>query len=162
MKIYSLVIALLITGKMAFTQTDTSALYRVLQRNDSLLFDAGFNNCDIAQFESLLSTDFEFYHDEGGRTETKQAFINDIRNNICGLSYRPVRRLVAGTLKVYPLKKKGVLYGAIQTGEHRFYALEKDKPEYLTSKAKFTLVWLLEQNDWKLTRALSYDHQVPE
>src|SRR5262249_421878 len=42
-----------------------------------------------------------------------------------------------------------------------FYAQEKGRPEYLTSTAKFTHVWLLENGKWKLSRALSYDHQEP-
>ena len=67
--------------------------------------------------------------------------------------------MVENSLEVYPLEKNGVIYGAIQMGIHRFYALEKNKPEYITSTAKFTHVWLLENGNWKLGRALSYDHQ---
>ncbi len=42
-----------------------------------------------------------------------------------------------------------------------FMHLKKAKPEYLTSTAKFTLIWLLENGKWKLSRCLSYDHQKP-
>jgi CubicO group peptidase (beta-lactamase class C family) len=60
------------------------------------------------------------------------------------------------------LKKNGVIYGAVQTGTHVFYALEQEKPEYVTSIASFTHVWLLENGQWRLTRGLSYNHHMPD
>jgi len=136
-------------------------LYHALKEKDSLLFDVGFNTCDISQFENLVSDNFEFYHDQAGITDSKEAFIAGIKNGLCKLYYKPRRQLVENSLEVYPLKKNGELYGAIQTGVHQFYALEKDKPEYLTSTAKFTNLWLLENGEWKLARSLSYDHLAP-
>lgn len=48
----------------ASAQTDpNSNLYKTILSKDSLLFNIGFNTCDIAQFDSLLSEDFEFFHD---------------------------------------------------------------------------------------------------
>jgi hypothetical protein len=146
----------------AHAQTkDTTALFKELKAKDSLLFTAGYNNCDIAQFEKLVSDNFEFYHDEAGITSSKAEFIKGIKEGLCKLSYKPYRKLIESSLVVYPLKKKGVLYGAVQEGVHEFYAIEKDKPRYLTSTAKFTMVWLLENGEWKLSRVLSYDHVVP-
>src|SRR5690606_33606843 len=63
------------------------------------------------------------------------------------------------SLEIYPLKNNGVLYGAIETGIHHFYAIKKDSTEYLTSIAKFNHVWLLENGNWKLSKGLSYDHK---
>lgn len=140
-------------------QTDTD-LYKTLKTCDSLLFNVGFNTCDISQFESLISEDFEFYHDKSGITSSKADFIAGIRDGLCKLNYKPRRELVENTLEVYPLYNNGVLYGAIQTGIHRFYALEKDKPEYQTGEAKFTHVWILENGKWRLSRGLSYDHRA--
>jgi hypothetical protein len=52
-----------------FGQVDkTSALYKTIKEKDSLLFNIGFNNCDIKQFESRISENFEFYHDQAGIT----------------------------------------------------------------------------------------------
>lgn len=129
---------------------------------DSLLFDLGFNTCDIRQFENIVSDNFEFYHDEAGPTFSKSAFISGIRDGVCKLSYKPRRELDESSIEIYPLKKNGVLYGAIQTGIHRFYAVEEGRPEYLTSVAKFIHVWSLENGDWKLSRGISYDHQDKE
>lgn len=158
----SLSLALLfviVAGLSAIAQEkQDSDLFKSLKSRDSLLFDVGFNKCDIAQFEALVSDDLEFYHDQGGITRGKTDFINSIRNGICKLSYKPRRELVEGSLEVYPMYDNGVLYAAIQTGEHRFYAIEKDKPEYLTSTARFVHLWKLEKGEWKLARALSFDH----
>ncbi len=110
----------------------------------------------------MVAENFEFYHDQSGITPNKTAFLETTRNGLCKLPYRPRRELVKGSLVVYPLYKNGVLYGAIQMGKHRFFANEKDKPEYFTSIAKFTHVWLLENSEWKLTSVLSYDHQTKD
>lgn len=136
----------------------SNQLFNKLKTNDSLLFNVGFNTCDLEQFENLISDDFEFYHDEAGITGSKAAFIKGIKEGICNLSYKPRRQLVEGSIEVFELKKNGELYGAIQTGRHEFYAIEKDKTEHRTSVAKFTHVWLLENGKWKLSRAFSYAH----
>jgi predicted alpha/beta superfamily hydrolase len=52
-------------------------------------------------------------------------------------------------------------YGAIQMGEHRFYITEPGQPERLSGIARFTHLWKFANNEWKITRALSYDHHDP-
>ena len=140
----------------------SSALFKTLKTQDSLLFDVGFNTCDISQFEKLVSENFEFYHDRSGITTSKKDFIANTRDGLCKLSYKAKRVLDARSLEVYPMENNGVLYGALQSGTHRFYAIEADKPEYLTSTARFMHIWLLEDGQWKLTRVISYDHQQPK
>jgi hypothetical protein len=156
-------LAIAVSTITAFAQTErTSALFKTLYTEDSLLFNIGYNTCDISQFENLVSDDFEFYHDKAGTTLSKAAFITGIRDGLCKLPYQPKRVLIENSLEVYPLKKNDTLYGAVQTGQHRFYAIEKGKPERLTSTAKFTHIWLLENGVWKLSRSFSYDHQEPK
>lgn len=141
-------------------QTEKSSeLYQIIKEKDSLLFNLGFNNCDISQFENLISEKFEFYHDQTGITDSKSAFINSIQNGLCKLNYKPRRMLIENSLEVYPLKYNGTLYGAIETGIHHFYAIEKDSTEYLTSIAKFNHLWIVENGNWKLNKGLSYDHK---
>jgi hypothetical protein len=143
-----------------FSQVDISSdLFKTLKTQDSLLFEVGFNTCDIKQFENIVSDDFEFYHDKSGITATKADFIASIRDGLCKMDYKARRELVENSLEVYPLENNGVLYGAIQTGCHRFYEVKEVKPDKLTSVAKFTHVWLLENGSWKLSRGLSYDHK---
>jgi len=137
----------------------SSELYKMLKKNDSLIFDSAFNQCKTSDLEPLIAEDIEFYHDTGGIDIGKEPFLKTVRENVCGNpDVRPLRELVQGSLKVYPLKKNGVLYGAIQKGDHNFYLREKGETRP-TVTAKFTHLWILEQNKWTLKRVLSYDHQ---
>src|SRR5258708_7759805 len=127
MKIILIVMFSLFTYSKLFSQVERSSdLYKTIKANDSLLFDLGYNNCDIRQLENLVSENFEFYHDEGGIIPSKAVFIASIRDGICKLDYKARRELIEKKLEIYPLEKKGMLYGAIEKGEHAFYALEKD------------------------------------
>ena len=151
---------LVIPSLTTFGQVEkTTELYKLIKEKDSLLFTIGFNTCDIKQFENLVSESFEFYHDQEGITNSKAQFISGIQNGLCKLLYKPKRVLSENTMEAFPLEKNGVMYGVIQTGIHNFYAVEDNKSEYLTSIAKFTHVWMLENGDFKLTRVLSYDHK---
>ena len=151
---------LVIPSLTTFGQVEKiTELYKLIKEKDSLLFTIGFNTCDIKQFENLVSESFEFYHDQEGITNSKAQFISGIQNGLCKLLYKPKRVLSENTIEAFPLEKNGVMYGAIQTGIHNFYAVEDNKSEYLTSIAKFTHVWMLENGDFKLTRVLSYDHK---
>lgn len=146
-----------------FSQVERSSeMFSILKSKDSLLFNIGFNTCDISQFEELVSDDFEFYHDTAGITNSKSDFVAMFRDGLCKMSYKAIRKLEENSVEVFLLKKNGTVYGAIQKGVHRFYAIEGDKPEYFTSIAKFTNIWLLEDDSWKLSRSLSYDHQTEE
>jgi hypothetical protein len=46
-------------ASIAQVSRDTE-LYKSIMKKDSLLFNVGFNTCDISQFERLLSDKFEF------------------------------------------------------------------------------------------------------
>jgi len=158
-KHFVLINLLLLTTLITAQVENSSELYQTIKEKDSLLFTIGFNNCDISQFKKLVSENFEFYHDQSGITTSKSTFIKGIENGLCKLPYKPKRVLAKNSLKIYPLKNNGILYGAIQTGEHHFYAIEKGKEEYLTSVAQFNHLWLLENGNWKLSKVLSYDHK---
>ena len=150
---------LVVNGQVA----DDSELFEALKTNDSLLFEQGFNNCNLAAFEFLLADDLEFYHDQGGITNSKAEFIVTYKKNICGNpDYRSRRELLTASLEVFPLYDNGKLYGAIQKGVHKFYEKPKNKPEIEGSTARFTHLWLLDQGQWILKRVLSYDHYVKQ
>ncbi len=141
---------------------DTSALFQQLKFLDSLLFNIGFNECKLAVFDSLIADDFEFYHDQSGITPSKQAFIDGTKNGLCTMDYKAIRKLDPASLSVFPMYSNGELYGALQKGFHRFYALYPNNPELqLTSEARFSHLWLKEGKQWKLARVISYDHVSP-
>ena len=161
MKNYTLVTVFLLFSNIVFGQVaKNSEIFQQLKANDSLLFIAGFNNCNTDPFVNLLNEDFEFYHDKGGITTSKTDFISNFKEGLCKSpsTYQSRRELIEGSLEVFVLKNNNAVYGAIQKGIHKFYEKEVDKAETKGSTARFTHLWLLVHNEWKLSRALSYDH----
>ena len=131
-------------------------LFRDIARMDSLFF-AAQNACDLEMYASFLTEDYEGYHDRAGLTTPRAREMEDMEI-LCGEQRKrqPLRReLVANTLKVYPIHD----YGAIESGEHVFYLQINDGTEKLVGEAKFTIVWKNEDDQWKIARVLSYDHQ---
>lgn len=149
-----------ITTFTAIAQVDkNSDLYKAILSRDSLLFDVGFNTCDIKQFENLLSDNLKFYHDKDGISE-KTKFLYDLKNGLCkNPETRQVKRfLVTESTEIFPLYKDGFLYGAVQNGQHLF----SEERESQAGIAKFTNVWQLENGEWKLATSFSFDHQAYE
>lgn len=155
------IILTLVLSQEGESQIDKSSdLYKTILSKDSLLFSIGFNTCDIAQFENLLSDNFEFLHDKDS-ISNRTNFIHNLKNGLCSSpsTYQSRRELIAERTEIYPLYKNDILYGAIQNGNHRFYETIAGEKEIYTSSARFTHVWLLEKGQWKLNRSLSFDHQ---
>ena len=135
-----------------------SDLFLALQKNDSLLFQSAFNKCKHSDIVNLIDTDLEFYHDQSGITNGKQTFLKTLKENICSNpNSKPIRKLVANSLEVYPMYNNGKLYAAIQKGKHNFYLNEAGKIRP-TVTADFTHLWLKKENTWMLKRVLSYNH----
>ncbi|NQZ45388.1 MAG: nuclear transport factor 2 family protein [Flavobacteriaceae bacterium] len=142
----------------------TDALYQTLKEQDSLLFNAAFNTCGIPVLNGIFTEDFEFYHDKGGLTEGKEAFVSRIAEGCAQRaadSPQPAKRiLIEDSLEVYPLYKNGELYAAIQHGVHRFEFLNQNNEYQRGDIAKFTHVWVRQDGRWKVRRELSYDHHL--
>lgn len=138
-------------------------LFLTLKRMDSLLFERGFNRCDIILLENIISEDLEFFHDQSGLSTTKAEFLGAIERNICSSpNSKPIRVLKEGTLEVFPLYDRDSLYGAIQKGVHEFYIKEPRKELYQTSTARFFHVWLFQNDKWLLEKVFSYEHKGTE
>lgn len=116
---------------------------------DAKLFDA-FNACDLKTMGELFSDDLEFYHDLGGLHGSKETMETTKGNCDKGLGLR--RRIVEGSLKVYPIKD----YGAIQIGAHTFCHLENGKDDCGTFE--FVHIWRRVGGGWRLARVISYGH----
>lgn len=156
-------ISILLFSILSVAQVErTSELFLQMKQLDSIVFDAGFNNCNLKALEAILSEDLEFYHDIGG-IQNKTEFLNAMANNICGdPSALYTRKLVTGSLQVFPLKSKDTIYGALQRGEHEFYRQETNQTNLKTGYAKFTSYWELQDGAWKLKRVFSFDHRAEE
>ncbi len=138
---------------------ENSSLFQDLKVQDSVFFERGFNRCDLDYLKNQVKDDLRFYHDQGG-FQDKTKFLENTANNICGPGdKKPIRKVDTESLDVFPMYSDGKIYGAIQTGIHHFYIREKDKKDYWTSTTRFTHLWILDKESWKLTEVLSYDHQ---
>lgn len=164
MKSYTLIfviVLIFITNYSISQVANNSNLFIELKKADSLIFNEGFNKCNYAALKKVLHKDLEFFHDQNGTTNLEE-FYESFTNSICSNpNFKPVRKLINETLKVFPLKNNGEIYGAIQTGEHIFYIKEPNKKLYATEQGKFIHTWVLESGLWKVKRILSYEHKPP-
>lgn len=138
---------------------DGPALHEALARRDAELFEVLFVGCDPARFGSMLTPDFEMYHDKGGFVADGAAGFVETYAKDCEArkkpgAWRSRRELVPGTMTVHRIEG----YGAIEQGDHVFYERKGDGPEKKVGKARFTQLWKLDGGEWKLARVFSYDH----
>jgi hypothetical protein len=140
-----------------------AALTEAISANDAAFFELFFGGCDPAQLATMVTDDFEFFDDRGGRVATDAAsFVAQYRTQCEARqapdSWRSRRELAPGTLGVYPING----YGAVETGEHYFYERRGEGPETRVGRARFSQMWKLEGSRWKLARVFSYDHAAAE
>jgi len=138
-------------------QDNDQQLSATILHKDSLFWQA-YNTWDTSAFAKYFADDIEFYHDKGGITLGLSDLLGGFNKNLCTGTFRLRREAVEGSVKVFPLRKDNVIYGAILSGEHIFYVTEQGKPEHAEGLAKFTHLWLLKNGEWKMERVLSYDH----
>jgi CubicO group peptidase (beta-lactamase class C family) len=157
----SIFILFLFFGNLEAQIEKNSHLFLELKKQDSIFFDRGFNNCDIAYLEKTIDNNLKFYHDNGG-FQDKKLFLEQTKQNLCSNpNQKPIRKVIESSLEVFPLYNNGNLYGAIQTGEHQFYIREKNKEDVLGGQAKFTSVWTKKDGNWIMSDVLSYNHGDP-
>jgi hypothetical protein len=69
LKIFLAMVLFLFSLVMEAQVSKGSELYKTLQSKDSILFESAFNSCELEQLETMISENFEFYHDViGGQT----------------------------------------------------------------------------------------------
>jgi Domain of unknown function (DUF4440) len=137
-------------------------LFATLAEKDRQLFEAVFG-CKLDLLATLIADDFEFIHDKHGQTaDSGAAFMDGMRANCkaqqTGENFRARRELVEGSMTLHVLNT----YGAMQMGEHRFFALQKGQTDKLTETGKFIDLWRQIDGEWKLARVISYDHRLAE
>lgn len=129
-----------------------ASLTEIISALDTEVFDA-FNHCDdpkqLLKHTNFFAKDVEFYHDNGGVTWNRKAMIGNTKRYVCG-NYR--RELIAGSMKVFPIKG----FGAISQGVHQFCSIKTGKCEGM---AEFVTIWKQNKNQWQITRVLSYGHR---
>jgi hypothetical protein len=153
-----LVLPLLLCGNLnAQNKTADDEMKEVLALDST--FWQHYNNCNIDAMRSFFTDDIEFYHDKGGILNGLDNVLATSKRNLCSNdNFRLRREMVAGSEKVFPMKDGEKLYGAILSGQHVFYILEKGKEPRLDGLARFTHLLLKTESGWKMSRVLSYDH----
>jgi ketosteroid isomerase-like protein len=139
--------------------TARPGLAEEIRQADAEFFRAFFDTCDIDTVRRYIADDFEMIHDKGGMVATSGAqfveeTVDKCKRQAEGTDFLSTRKLVPGTLKVYPIQQDG----AIATGTHTFYAVKAGEPDRLTETGQFTTFWKQVDGQWKMMRALSYDH----
>ena len=135
----------------------TKELYNRIASLDAALFEA-YNACNLDKVGTFFTEDLEFYHEKGGLTLTRNGSLEIMRKNLCGDSNKVRRELVQGSLEVYPINN----YGAVQTGEHRFYLTQKNQKEKLDGIGKFAMLWQKKDGEWRISRVISYGFRPGE
>ncbi|MFC0168560.1 DUF4440 domain-containing protein [Pseudoduganella danionis] len=118
-----------------------------------------FNFSPSATLNSYYTGDVEFYHDLGGTIMGLEALAN-VNAGMDKGKNRGRRVLVAGSLRIYPMRKDKEIYGALVMGEHDFYSTDSGKIVKRTLRASFTHIMLLKNGVWKIARIISYDHKM--
>lgn len=139
------------------------ALTEAVRARDADFFALLFEGCDPDRMRAFLTQDFEMYHDRGGVVaNSSEAFVADYAGRCAERraadAWRSRRELVAASLNVHPVPG----YGAIEDGEHLFYERQGDGPERLAGRARFTQLWRLTADGWRLARVFSYAHAAAD
>ena len=139
------------------------ALAAALTARDAEFFSLVFDGCDPERLAAMLTPDFEMYHDRDGVVaRSSEVFVRQYGEDCVARqapdAWRSRRELVTATLNVHPVPG----FGAIEDGEHLFYERHGDGPEHLAGRARFTQLWQLTPEGWRLARVFSYGHRAAE
>ena len=139
-----------------------AALRAEIHALDAEFFRLLWKDCEppetIARF---IHPDSEFYHDINGYRKDPNAHLRSIKRRCdrqAKTGERTRRELIEESFHVDPVPR----FGAIATGEHRFYRKLPGKPEQLIGTSKFATVFKREADGWKGYRTFSYAHRSPK
>jgi hypothetical protein len=124
-------------------------LFNKIANLDSLLF-AAYNSKNLDLMKTYFTSDLEWYQDNGGLIGFEKVFENF--NSIFNRDYDLKRSLIKESLEVHLIEG----YGAIEIGMHQFKHIENGKLEIGTFK--FLMIWKNDNENWKISRVVSYDH----
>lgn len=137
------------------------ALRAEIHAVDAEYFRLLWRDCEPAEkLSAFLHPDGEFYHDVNGYRKDSTASIRFMQRRCDGQAKtgeRTRRELVEGSFSVDPVPR----FGAIATGEHRFYRTAKGQPEKQIGTARFLILYKREPDGWRGYRAFSFAHLPP-
>ena len=138
---------------------------RRIEARDAELFWAGFEGCDPAALEGLLTADFRMLHDLGGlAVRSRDHFVAMLAEQCAARApggenagYRNRRQLVPGTRIVRVLGD----WGALEEGAHVFFEWSAAERGWaMVGGARYMHVWqwMPDEGVFRLSESLSYDH----
>ncbi len=130
---------------------------------DKALFDAVFVTCDMPALSKMLTKDVKFIHDKWGqiaknRAEMLKAFGSSCERQKAGTDFKARRELIPETVQIHALNK----YGAIEIGKHNFFAVQNDGTLKPTESGDFIILWKKENDVWKMSETVSFNHRLAE
>lgn len=153
-----MILPVLLAAALLGETAEVDALTTTIAARDAELFDVMFNRCEPQVLAELLTEDLEFYHDLGGAMIGRDAFVADYARSCTARlapdAWRSRRVLTPGSLRVYPVPG----YGAYAEGAHTFNERRGDGPETPVGRARFSILWKLDGEDWRVARVFSIDH----
>jgi hypothetical protein len=157
----SFLLALAVAAQVVVS--DQPALTEQIAARDADFFETFFTRCEPERLRTMVTADFEMYHDKAGfNFKAAEPFIAEYARQCAERrkpdTWRSRRELVRSTLHVDPVPG----YGAIQEGRHLFYERRGDGPEKLAGRARFVHLWKLDGGQWRLAKVLSYAHEKAE
>ena len=137
------------------------ALRAAIHAVDAEYFRLLWRDCEPPErLAAFLHPDGEFYHDVNGYRRDSTASVRFMQRRCQGqarIGERTRRELVESSFYVDPVPR----FGAIATGEHRFYRAPRGEPERLIGTARFLILYKRERDGWRGYRAFSYAHRTP-
>ncbi|CAN5464961.1 hypothetical protein BH10PSE14_BH10PSE14_43190 [soil metagenome] len=139
------------------------ALTAEVAARDGEFFGLFFEGCDPARVATMLTPDFEMYHDKGGKVAGGAApFVADYAKTCAAAAkpdgWRHRRVLVPSSLHVEAIPG----FGAIEEGDHDFYEGQGDAPKKKVGTAHFVQLWQRSADGWRLSRVFSYAHRAAQ
>lgn len=135
------------------------ALRAEIRAVDAEYFRLLWKDCEPPEkLAAFLHPDGEFYHDANGYRKDSTASIRFMQRRCEGqtkLGERTRRELVEDSFMVDPVPR----FGAIATGEHRFYRTPKSQAEQLIGTARFLILYKRDPDGWRGYRIFSYAHR---
>ena len=140
-----------------YEQDGAVKLQQTIVSLDSSLFSTLYT-CNPQRNRSFLMEDMEFYENQKGVLKGRKAFMESLEKKYCAgfQNFKLHREVIRGSMKVDRLPG----FGAIQTGEQRYFHVAGDRKGPPVGTSKFTHIWHeMPNGEWRISRIILYDRR---
>jgi len=156
-RFYSSLLALPLFSVTACAQPPERAISGTLRQQDSLLFVAALQTCDLTRVGNILDSTFVYQQDKG---ESNTPTLTGRAEFIANLQKRCARKDPSITVRRVLVSSHAVLVSpstATQLGVQEFYVSRNGGPGRLMERSHFTRMWTLEDQSWRIRHELDYN-----